>query len=268
VSAGDHPLIDLLPAVYQRILKDPNRPPNLVLLALLEVMVELQRPDLEVLAELDTYFDRYQAPEAFVPLLASWLDLDWLFTLQPERLDAAAAREISPLEIGRLRELVAAATHFARLRGTAQCLLDFMETATNVHGLAVDDRVPERSFYLRVWVPPEGKPWRAILRRMLDVLKPAYTKADLFPSEDLVSRLAQDIKLPGLAVHTEVEASDPRPRRIHLRVLAPGSDLTPDMVEKMKTSIDPLTPPGEDTTAVEETDAGIRIKTFREWRNS
>lgn len=145
MSAGNHPLIDLLPAVYQRTLTDLDWPPN-PLLALLDVMVELQRPDLEVLAELNTYFDRYQAPEAFVPLLASWLDLDWLFTRQPWRLDAAAAREISPIKIGRLRELVAAATRFAPLRGTAQGLLDFMETATNVHGLAVDDHLPGEAF--------------------------------------------------------------------------------------------------------------------------
>ena len=183
-------LIRLLPAVYQRTVQDPKRPRDVALLALLDVMTGMLGPDLEVLAELGTYFDRYQAPDAFVPLLASWLDLDWLFPRLPTRLDAAAAREISPLELGRLRELVAAATRLALVRGTAQGLLDFMETATNVRGLAVDEHVPmkdnaqkrsddpvkERGFHLRVWVPKEGESsrarWRACCRRSSRLIPP------------------------------------------------------------------------------------------------
>jgi phage tail-like protein len=265
VNFERNPLIPLLPAVYQRTFEDPDRPPNLMLIALLEVMTGLLSPDEEVLAELDTYFDRYQAPEAFVPLLASWLDLDWLFTRMPTRLDASTAREISPLEMGRLRELVAAATRFARLRGTAQGLLDFMEMATNVQGLAVDEHVPGRNFHLRVWAPPQGEPWRATLAHMLQVLKPAYTTAALFTAEDLV----QECNLPGLVVQTEVQAGDPRPRRIHLRVVAPDSAaLEPAQPENVAEMIDKLTPPGESTPAVTfDADAGVWKKTFREWHN-
>jgi phage tail-like protein len=269
VSAVNHPLIHLLPAVFQRTLQDPTRPPDRMLLALLEVMTGLQNPDLEVLAELDTYFDRYQAPEAFVPLLASWLDLDWLFIRQPERLDAAAAREISPLEIGRLRELVAGATRFIRLRGTAAGLLDFMETATGVAGLAVDEHVPGRSFHLRLWVPGPGEPWRATLAHMLQVLKPAYSTAELFTAQDLTNYLVQEFKdLPALSV-TTVRADEPRPCRINLRVVAPGSlDLDPGLREQVEERIDTLTPPGvTDPAVIFDAQAGVWQKTFREWHN-
>jgi hypothetical protein len=289
VNAGTNRLIRLLPAVFQRtVLPDPDRPerpPNAVLLALLDVMTELQRPDLEVLAGLDTYFDRYQAPDAFVPLLASWLDLDWLFIHPPARLDDAAASEISPLELGRLRELVAAAARFARLRGSAEGLLDFMATATNVHGLAVDEHVPEydpplkdkpvpkekpmpkrnelpeRSFHLRIWAPPAAEPWRATLKRMLEVLKPAYTTAELFTARDLAGRLEQDFNLHGVVVQSAVEPGDERPRSMHLTVLAPGKPERPDDIAAR---IDMLTPPGDAVSC--EADAGVWKKTFREWQ--
>ena len=271
MSAESHPLIHLLPAVYQRTLQDPKLP-NRILLALLDVITELQSPDQEMLAELDTYFDRYQAPDAFVPLLACWLDLDWLYTHLPARLDEAALPENSHLEIGRLRELIAAATRFARLRGTAQGLLDFMETATGVHGLAVNDHVPGRSFHLQVWVPPQGEPQRALLARMLRVLKPAYTTAELllFTAENLANKLPKEFNLSRLVVQTDVLESDPRPRRIILRVIAPpDADLESDKRLKVADKIDELTPPGKDTPAVTFVEEDVRVwkKTFREWPN-
>jgi hypothetical protein len=280
VSAENHPLIQLLPSVYQRALKGSSepgnvRPPNLALQALLDVMVELQRPDQELLAELDTYFDCYQAPEAFVPLLASWLDLDWLFTRQPARLDAAAAREISPLGTGRLRDLAAGAARFARLRGTAQGLLDFIETATNIHGLAVDDHVvddhrKERTFHLRLWAPLEAESWRPTLLRMLQTLKPAYMTAELFTARDLMNTLTQEFDLPEPAVETTLQASGPRPRLINLSVkIINGSSVNPDKYRSVKDRIDVLTPPGEDQDAVPSQEGNLSIwkKSFREWHN-
>ena len=263
MSAERNPLIQFLPAVYQRTLQeDPMRPSCLALKALLDVMIELQAPDQEVLAELDTYFDRYQAPEAFVPLLASWLDLDWLFTRTPKRLDAVSAREmIYPLEMGRLRELAAAAARFARMRGTAQGLLEFMETATNVHGLGVNDDVP---FYLQVWVPPQGKPQRSLFERMLQVLKPAYVKARLITAEDLTNQLAQKWNLPGLTVQAQVQAEDLRPHCvcIQLTVLAPeGGKLNDDICKQIARHIDELTPPGVPAVTQNMT-AGVWLKIF------
>src|SRR5579864_767128 len=55
--------------------------PTSVLGALIGAMETLQQPSEDILAEVDRYIDPTRAPDAFVPMLASWLDLtpylDW-----------------------------------------------------------------------------------------------------------------------------------------------------------------------------------------------
>ena len=143
MNAVENPLIRLLPAVYQRsVLQETgetggaSRP---ALLLWLDAMTELQRPSLEVLDQLASYFDCYQAPDAFVPLLAAWFDLDWLAGASPTQGRAAEQAASAPLDTDRLRDLVAAAPRLARLRGTAQGLLDFMTIATGVGGFALHE---------------------------------------------------------------------------------------------------------------------------------
>src|SRR5947207_305395 len=125
----------LLPGVFQRTVQQGTP-----LLALLEVMEVLQAADEAVLAQLDAFFDPYRTPDAFVPFLAGWVDLEQLLLEVPEEFTAV----IPPLPsgIGRLRELVATATFLAQWRGTAKGLLRFLETATGIQGFAIDEQVP------------------------------------------------------------------------------------------------------------------------------
>src|ERR1700738_1599000 len=98
----------LLPGVFQRTVKEGT-----LLFSLLEVMEALPAADEAVLDQLDAFFDPYRAPDAFVPFLAGWVDLERLLLEVPEEFQASAPPPL-PSGIGRLRELVAAATFLAQ----------------------------------------------------------------------------------------------------------------------------------------------------------
>ncbi len=63
----------LLPGIFQRTVQ-----PGTPIFALLEIMEALPAPDETILNTLDSFFDPHRAPDAFVPFLASWVDLDRL----------------------------------------------------------------------------------------------------------------------------------------------------------------------------------------------
>ncbi|XXF77098.1 phage tail protein [Myxococcaceae bacterium GXIMD 01537] len=153
----------LLPGVFQRTV-EPGHP----LAALLDVMEALHAPSEDVLAHLDALFDPYRAPDAFVPFLAKWVDLDLPVTTG----------------LGRMRELVAAAVELSRWRGTARGLLLFLQTATDSRDFELDEKVPgpdgrPRPFHFRVVAPAALQPHRALLERIIEREKPAYVTHEL-----------------------------------------------------------------------------------------
>ena len=122
MNAVENPLIRLLPAVSsaQRAAgdrRDREGVPARYCRWWLDAMTELQRPSLEVLDQLASYFDCYQAPDAFVPLLAAWFDLDWLAGASPTQGRVAEQAARAPLDTDRSADLgLAAAPRLARLR--------------------------------------------------------------------------------------------------------------------------------------------------------
>lgn len=167
----------LLPDIFRRTSRAGNP-----LHAVLEVMEALQAPSEEALRDLDTYFEPRRAPDAFVPYLAGWVDLERLLAEGPSRPDAPPPT--FPTGLGRLRELVAQAAYLSQWRGTPRGLLRFLETATGVQGFAIDEQVPgegglPRPFHLRVRAPRETEPYRVLLERIIEVEKPAYVTYDL-----------------------------------------------------------------------------------------
>lgn len=173
----------LLPGVFQRAVREGTP-----LFALLEAMEALQTPDEAVLDHLDAYFDAYRTPGAFVPFLASWVDLDWLLLEVPGSTSAASL----PVELGRLREVVAAATFLAQWRGTAKGLLRFLEMATGIQGFAIEEQVPgpdglPRPFHMRVLVPSEAARYQVIIERIIESEKPAYVTYELQVGDDAKS---------------------------------------------------------------------------------
>jgi phage tail-like protein len=168
----------LLPQIFQRTLQ-PGGP----LVALLTVMEDLHQPAERVLEQLETYFDPRRCPDAFVPLLARWVDLGWLLTAgEPD--DTATPEASWPSGLGRLREVVAAAAYLSQWRGTAVGLLHFLETATGVSGFQIDEQVTDPSgrvqpFHLRIHLPPAAQPYQTLIERIIESEKPAYVTYEL-----------------------------------------------------------------------------------------
>jgi phage tail-like protein len=168
----------LLPGVFQRAVH-PGNPLD----ALLAVMEELHASDEDILDRLDTYFDPYRAPDAFVPYLAYWVDLARFL---PADIDEALASSapLWPPGLGRLRELIAASADLSRWRGTAAGLVRFLETATGVQGFRIDeqpigtDDLPQ-PFHITVYAPLASQVYEPLLRRIINQEKPAYVSYEL-----------------------------------------------------------------------------------------
>jgi P2-related tail formation protein len=169
----------LLPEVIRRTIR-PGNPLD----ALLAVMEALHAPSEEVLAELDLYLDPYRAPDDFIPYLARWVDLGRFLAEFPES-DGPDEGPGHPSSVpfagglGRLRDLIAAAATLSKWRGTAKGLLRFLETATGMQGFEIDEAVPgpngqPQPFHLQIRAPTKAEPYRVLIRRIIEMEKPAY----------------------------------------------------------------------------------------------
>jgi phage tail-like protein len=162
----------LLPSVFQRAAG-----PQTLMEALLGSMETLHAPSEEIIANIDHFFDPYQASEAFVFLLARWTDLDPLWNRSPEQQQFAGG-------IGRLRELIAAAAPLSKWRGTSRGLILFLRTATGLEGFQIeeevigDDGLP-RPFHIRVTIPIEAASYRGLVDRIIALEKPAYVTYEI-----------------------------------------------------------------------------------------
>lgn len=170
----------LLPEIYRRTVR-PGSP----LAALLEVMEELHAPAEETLDRIDAVFDPLRTPDAFVPYLAGWLDLERLFD---DPADEFTARDVirQPVStgLGRLRELIGSAAYLSQWRGTLRGLRRFLEVATGERGFEIDERVPGRDglpipFHIRVRAPGAVRGHRGLLERIIHLEKPAYVTYEL-----------------------------------------------------------------------------------------
>jgi phage tail-like protein len=167
----------LLPAVFQSGVR-PGSP----LSAILDVMEAMHAPSEAALDSLDVNFDPYRAPDAFVPYLASWVDLEVL--LDVPRTESPTSTPSLSTGLGRLRELTAAAVTLSRWRGTRKGLCLFLETATGTKGLDVDEQVvgadgKVKPYHLRVTVPKELTEHRVLIQRIVEFEKPAYVTYEL-----------------------------------------------------------------------------------------
>jgi len=160
----------LLPEVYQRTIV-----PGTPIEALLQVMAELQDPVEQILANLADYFDPQRTPDRFVPFLAEWVDLGRWLDETSGGFDSG---------VGRLRQVVAAAAHLSRLRGTAQGMREALEWATGVSGVRIDEAVPDasgrpRPFHVLVLLPKEAAVHQRLVERIVQQEKPAHVTAEV-----------------------------------------------------------------------------------------
>jgi phage tail-like protein len=168
---------ELLPSVFQGA-ADRGTP----LSAILEVMESMHVPSEAILDHIEIFFDPYRAPDAFVPYIASWVDLAGILD-SPRSQETSSVCSIST-GIGRLREVTAAAVTLSKWRGTRKGLLLYLETATGLNGFTIDEAAVGSDgkvipFHLRIVAPAASVEHRTLIQRIIDVEKPAYVTYDL-----------------------------------------------------------------------------------------
>lgn len=168
----------LLPGVFQRTLLTDLHSAQSPLAALLTLMEALHQPPEAILAGLERYFDAYSAPEVWVYYLAGWLDLDPLFVESSLRTDYRFAPGI-----GHLRTLLLAAIDLANERGTYRGLRRFLQIAIGVEEFDVrEDR--SQPFHIQVCYPHAAAVYLPLIRRIVQMEKPAYVTYDLIEVAD------------------------------------------------------------------------------------
>jgi len=169
----------LLPAVYRR-----TAAPGTPIAAIVDVMSDLHAPAERALRSLPSTLNPRQTDEAFVPFLASWVDLGAL--IQNAGIAGVAgssrASEPFPAGLGRLRELAACGALLSHWRGTGKGLLLFLKIATGDAGWMVEENVSSggfRPFHLRITVPASAASQLRLVRQIVELEKPAHVTYEL-----------------------------------------------------------------------------------------
>ena len=176
----------LLPDVFRRTL-GPGTPTS----ALLDAMTAIQTPVEELLDRVDATFNPYRTPDRFVEFLATWVDLDRLWTVHanPYVSGGTEAAQNNRIDGGRLRELIAHASFLSQWRGTVKGMLLFLKVATGFQGFElIEGRTRDNSpkpFHFIVRVPEAAKPKLTLIKAIIEQEKPVYTtfEIDYIPDE-------------------------------------------------------------------------------------
>ncbi|MGA7615597.1 MAG: phage tail protein [Thermoanaerobaculia bacterium] len=154
-------IAQLLPTVIRRTVD--FSPP---LAALLGVMESMHAPSERVLSTFSAVLNPFTAPDAFVPVLASWLGLEPILELRSDGTAGISAGT------GRLRELVAAAARLGKWRGTTKGLLEILAVATGSREFVIEEGT--RPFHFDLHIPAEATTHRDLIERIVAMEKPAY----------------------------------------------------------------------------------------------
>ncbi len=170
----------LLPEVIRRTLREGSP-----LAALLEVMESLHTPSEEILADLPSRFNPLTTSSGMVEYLAGWVDLGWILDESTEKgMDRRPGSEPMSSGIGRLRELVAASAGLGKELGTRQGIVRFLETATGLTGFSIEETTRDEEgrvvpFHVRIDAPSAALPHRRLIRRIIEMEKPAHVTFEL-----------------------------------------------------------------------------------------
>lgn len=154
-----------------------------VLMAMLSVMDSMHAPSERVLGSLDSYFDPYRAPDAFVLMQAGWLGLDRYFEWSGGSYGQGDPS--FPTGIGRLRLLIGEYPLLVRGRGTRSALTRFLEVATGLSGFAIEDGSKSgEDFHVLVHAPRSASPLANFVRAIVAGERPAHATWDVQFTDD------------------------------------------------------------------------------------
>jgi phage tail-like protein len=171
----------LLPSVFRRALRDGDALAG----ALLDAMEDLHGPADDVLRNIDRYFDPHRAPDAFVPFLGQWVDMDRFYERSfRDHALGGALRDPMASGVGRLREMIAHAAYLSTWRGTQRGLLAFLEMATGHPGFTITDAGLDasgrpRSFHFVVSAPDSLRDLDDMICKIIRSEKPAYATYEI-----------------------------------------------------------------------------------------
>lgn len=173
-------ILELLPGAFQASAWEGSP-----LLGLVAAMEALHAPSEAALDDLDATFDPRRAPPRFAAYLAHWVDLDRIVRVEPVGDQGGSLA----VPTGRLRELVAEAAELSRWRGTAYGLRRFLEVATGVEGIEVDEHVGDGEgrtlpFHVRVRLPAHAAVQRTLVHTIVASEKPAYVTSEVRFAEE------------------------------------------------------------------------------------
>jgi len=172
-------ILRYLPENYQLAAEDERS----VMRGMLAVMEGMVDPVDNLLGRLDTYFDPYRAPDAFVLMQATWLGLDRYFDWSGGSPGVGEARY--PAGIDRLRMLIAEFPTLVRSRGTHKSLIRFLEVATGLSGFSVDDGDQSSgAFHIVVTVPANAAQLDDLIARIVAGERPAHATWEIRPTAD------------------------------------------------------------------------------------
>lgn len=167
-----HEMKQLLPEVFKRT-DHPGSP----LYTMLEILETLTEPIEDKIKDLPLYFNPYTTPEKFLTFLAGWVDLDRYFI--PFYYQSIAKPEyLQMINSSQLRELIVAATHLSKIRGTALGLQSFLEIATGIMGFEIGKERSAKGeplpFHIKITAPGVAKIYHPLIERIIEQEKPAY----------------------------------------------------------------------------------------------
>lgn len=187
---AEGPLFDVLPEVFQVATRTSP-----ALAALLVAADDMQRPIRDLLDSVDLVIDPFRAPQALVPYMSTWVDLDWLTLADTD----ASAPPGDGIPLHRQRDLIAISAELSARRGTAGGIATFLRIATGTDGWAI--RSAPDDFRLIVVAPNEAKSQLDVVRRIVAGIKPAHLTHDVQLAEP-----ADDAASPETAVTVDDEA--------------------------------------------------------------
>jgi phage tail-like protein len=162
-------ILRYLPENYQLAAVDERG----VMSAMLGIMEAMHAPVDRVLRSIDSFFDPFRAPDAFVLMQASWLGLDRYFDWSGGVPGVGDARY--PAGTDQLRLLIAEFPQLVRSRGTHRSLSRFLEVATGVRGFLVEDgKSADEAFHVVVDCPAEATPLEDLVKRIVAGERPAH----------------------------------------------------------------------------------------------